>query len=393
MQCEVLDDRLLISGRAVPFVPTPNQGGRIEPALIVVHFTADHLDPKDSVEWFAQQKSKVSAHLVVGRDGSVTQMVDFDRMAFHAGKSHWNGRDGCNGFAIGIEMDNPGALKPRGKDGVAWFGETFDRDEYDLVEHTSDKYGHALWMPYTTAQMETLRGIIAALLKAYPSIVDIRGHDEICVPANRKNDPGPLMPMDSLRAMLADRSAPAADDVKVAQTKLAALGYWPGDLDGHMGPNTRSALRNFQDQNGLPITGNIDTATWSKLSDGTAKEAPTGAREAAPAVSSSSQALIKRTAELVVGATLTDAAAEPAPTLPADPLSMLDGADKAIAHAEKGKAVIDRSTGILDWLLAYLQTPQGLRVAVILAACGIIWWLAHSKSARERLARLTGRKI
>ncbi|MFN3624628.1 MAG: N-acetylmuramoyl-L-alanine amidase, partial [Hyphomicrobium sp.] len=275
MQFQVIDDRLLSGGRAVPFVPTPNQGGRIEPALIVIHFTADHLDPKDSVNWFAQKKSKVSAHLVVGRNGEVTQMVDFDRLAFHAGKSAWNGRSGCNGFAIGIEIDNPGALRFRGKDGVAWHGDLYDREQYGLVEHESEKYGHALWMPYTDAQMAAVRGIIQALLRAYPSIVDIRGHDEICVPAKRKNDPGPLMDMDALRELLGDRAPEAPQTVADAQKRLAALGYWPGDVDGLMGPRTRSALRDFQDQNGLPITGNVDTATWLKLSDGTGKPMPT----------------------------------------------------------------------------------------------------------------------
>jgi N-acetyl-anhydromuramyl-L-alanine amidase AmpD len=73
-------------------VPSPNCGGRIEPHLIVLHDTADRLRPDDTVSWFATSRSKVSAHLVVGRDGSIVQMVDFDRAAWHAGKSSWRAR-------------------------------------------------------------------------------------------------------------------------------------------------------------------------------------------------------------------------------------------------------------------------------------------------------------
>lgn len=390
MQYQILDDRLLMGGRSVPFVPSPNTGGRIEPVLIVVHFTADHLDPKDSVNWFKQKKSKVSAHLVIGRDGEVTQMVDFDRLAMHAGKSAWRGRSGCNGFAIGIEIDNPGALAIRGKDGVAWFGTTFARDEWGLIEHKSDKYGHALWMPYTDVQWQTLCGIVRALMKAYPSIVDIRGHDEICVPAKRKNDPGPLMDMEALRALLGDRTPEEPQTVANAQERLAALGYWPGDVDGLMGPRTRSAIRDFQEQNALRVSGELNTETWTRLSDTAAKPMPTGTREATPVAAPTNTALVKRSAEGIAGGTVLEAVATPAPQLPADPLAVLDGADKALTHAEKGRAVVERSTGILDWLIAYVQTPQGLRVTVTVGLCLVVWALAHRKELRDRFARLSG---
>jgi len=386
MTYSVMNDRLLQGGRAVPFVPTPNQGGRIEPALIVVHFTADHLDPEDSVRWFAQEKSKVSAHLIIGRDGSITQMVDLDRRAWHCDPSSWNGKPSVNGFSIGIEMDNPGKLTLRGNDGVAWFGTRFDRAEYGLVEHRSDKYGHGLWMPYTSEQMEALRGVIVALLEAYPSIVDICGHDEICVPAKRKDDPGPLMDMDALRAMLGNRRPQSAGSVTDAQEALAQLGYAPGDVDGLMGPRTRAAIRAFQEQNGLHVTGALDGITGQRLFSETAKPMPTGTREDQPVAQAPGTWVVKRGAEGTASTTLIEAAANYA-----DPLQAIDGADKAIAHAEKGRAVVERSTGILDWLIAYLQTPQGLRVGIVLTLCVATWIIAHRTDVRARLARLTGR--
>lgn len=51
------------------------------------------------------QGLKVSAHLVIRRDGSIMQFVPFDRKAWHAGKSSYQGREKCNDFSIGIEME------------------------------------------------------------------------------------------------------------------------------------------------------------------------------------------------------------------------------------------------------------------------------------------------
>ncbi|MCH9664851.1 MAG: 1,6-anhydro-N-acetylmuramyl-L-alanine amidase AmpD [Gammaproteobacteria bacterium] len=51
------------------------------------------------------QGLKVSAHLVIRRDGSIMQFGPFDRKAWHAGKSSYQGREKCNDFSIGIEME------------------------------------------------------------------------------------------------------------------------------------------------------------------------------------------------------------------------------------------------------------------------------------------------
>ena len=396
-------DRLVADGASapVPFVASPNIGGGIEPALIVVHFTADHLKPDDTVSWFRNTASKVSAHLVLGRDGSVTQMVEFDKRAWHCDPSQWNGKSHVNGFSIGIEVDNPGRLEIRGSEGVAWFGERFGREEYGLVEHTSDKYGHALWMPFTETQMANLRAIISALLEAYPSIVDIRGHDEICVPARRKNDPGPLMDMESLRALLGDRKPFDPPQVAQVQKRLAELQFWPGDVDGLMGPRTRSALRDFQDINGLPITGQINAATWELLRSDAAKPFPTGGRDhvAAAKPSGGVTGLAKTVAvglATVTGGAAMQPDAVPPPPLPPepsgiapDPTAMLEAIDQAVGHGEQVRTLADRAWSLLDWL----QTPRGLTIALTLAASGAIWFAMRHIDFKEIAARMSGQKV
>jgi AmpD protein len=98
---------------------------------------------------------RVSAHLLVRRDGEVVQFVSLNQRAWHAGKSIWQGREACNDYSIGIECE--------GADDV----------------------------PYTDAQYATLRRLLPMLLEAYPAITRDRivGHSDVA--PGRKTDPGP----------------------------------------------------------------------------------------------------------------------------------------------------------------------------------------------------------
>lgn len=97
---------------------------------------------------------RVSAHLLVRRDGSVTQFVPFDRRAWHAGRSSWQGRAECNDFSIGIELEG--------------------RDD----------------LPYAAVQYQVLARLVGALRRAYPGIAAdaVVGHQHVA--PGRKTDPG-----------------------------------------------------------------------------------------------------------------------------------------------------------------------------------------------------------
>lgn len=100
-------------------------------------------------------KLRVSSHLMIRRDGEVVQYVPFHKRAWHAGVSQFLGRDVCNDFSIGIEME----------------GTDFE--------------------PFADVQYQILADTIALLLKAYPGLNPeaITGHEHIA--AGRKTDPGP----------------------------------------------------------------------------------------------------------------------------------------------------------------------------------------------------------
>lgn len=124
------------------------------------------LDCAARPEYAALQDLRVSAHLLIDREGLTTQFVALPERAWHAGVSSFQGRPNCNDFAIGIELE--------GCDDI----------------------------PYTTAQYAALGAVLAALRNAFPEITRDRivGHSEVA--PQRKTDPGPAFDWARLRAML-----------------------------------------------------------------------------------------------------------------------------------------------------------------------------------------------
>lgn len=173
---------LLVDARQVN---SPNWDERPEgsvPELIVIHgitlppgqfggpwidalFT-NTLDPAADPCFAEIHHLQVSSHLLVRRDGEVVQYVPFTKRAWHAGKSSYAGRERCNDFSIGIELEGT--------------------DE----------------TPYEAVQYQQLARIIEALLHAYPTLSPARiaGHSDIA--PGRKTDPGPFFQWGELYALL-----------------------------------------------------------------------------------------------------------------------------------------------------------------------------------------------
>ena len=76
-------------------------------ALPVMAFFQGTLDTGTDPYFEALEDVRVSAHLVIGRQGEVYQLVPFDKRAWHAGESEFEGRQRCNDFSIGIELIGP----------------------------------------------------------------------------------------------------------------------------------------------------------------------------------------------------------------------------------------------------------------------------------------------
>lgn len=168
------------------FIESPNQDLRPNdelPGLVVVHgislppnqfggegitqlFT-NALNPKEHPYYEAIQHLTVSAHALIRRDGQIIQYVPFHKRAWHAGLSEFEGRERCNDFSIGIELEGTDAT------------------------------------PYTASQYQALANLIKALWLAYPSLKEqkVVGHSDIA--PGRKTDPGDYFLWSALKRLIA----------------------------------------------------------------------------------------------------------------------------------------------------------------------------------------------
>lgn len=227
---EVVNDKL----QSCDFQQSPNvsEGRTIAPQLIVVHFTAGR-SAKSSIDHLLKPGSGASAHLVIGLDGSITQLARFNQRAWHAGRSAWRGRRDVNSFSIGIELDNPGRLEPVGDQYKAWFGAIYSPDKVVKAVHKNE-HKLSCWHLYPEVQLDACMSVCEALTAQY-SIADIVGHEDIS--PGRKTDPGPAFPMESFRSRLFGRDIESEPSVVegrgVVNTNLLNFRESPeGLLDG-----------------------------------------------------------------------------------------------------------------------------------------------------------------
>ncbi|QPK62633.1 1,6-anhydro-N-acetylmuramyl-L-alanine amidase AmpD [Methylomonas sp. LL1] len=155
-------------------LPSPNSDARPNSediSLLVIHcislppeqFGGDfidqlfcnRLDPNLHPYFRDIYQLKVSAHVLIRRDGELVQYVPFDRRAWHAGVSSYQGRERCNDFSIGIELEG------------------------------------SVNQPYTELQYQRLAEVAGLLIANYPKLSRERivGHSDIA--PERKADPGP----------------------------------------------------------------------------------------------------------------------------------------------------------------------------------------------------------
>lgn len=119
----------------------------------IVRLFTNTLDPDAHPYFQAISNARVSAHFLIRRDGALIQFVGCGQRAWHAGASSWNGRQRCNDFSIGIELEGCDEL------------------------------------PFEEVQYLRLVDLIESLRAVYP-IAAVVGHADIS--PGRKTDPGPF---------------------------------------------------------------------------------------------------------------------------------------------------------------------------------------------------------
>jgi N-acetylmuramoyl-L-alanine amidase len=199
---------------------TPNKGGLLEPRYLVFHYTSGR-SAQESIDWLCNPNAKASAHLVVARDGSITQLVPFNVVAWHAGVSQWEGLTGLNQYSIGIEMDNAGRLTKAGNTYRAWFQNEYQSEEVIQATHKFEQ-APAYWHVYTEAQIKAALDLALILVATY-GLRDILGHEDIA--PGRKSDPGPAFPLADIRSRIMGR---AEDNEKTYEVTVDSLNIRKG---------------------------------------------------------------------------------------------------------------------------------------------------------------------
>lgn len=202
--------------------PSPNHGPRPDGAavdMLILHYTGME-SASAALERLCDPVARVSAHYMIDEDGTLWQMVDEDRRAWHAGVAFWAGDTDINDRSIGIELVNPG----------------HDRG----------------YRAFPEIQMAVLVELARAIVKRHEIPAHrVLGHSDIS--PDRKQDPGELFDWPRLaRAGIglwpkdaAPTDADLEDRLGRAQTLLTRFGYRTGN-GGELDDDTRHALVAFQ---------------------------------------------------------------------------------------------------------------------------------------------------
>lgn len=226
--------------------PSVAQDSRIQ--YIILHYTAADLNR--SLDLLT--KGNVSSHYLVSKQGTIYQLVDDNKRAWHAGISSWRGRTFLNNSSIGIEIVNLG------------YKET---PQKDLV-----------WFAYTDEQIKSIITLLKELQAKYDIPAEnILGHSDIA--PLRKSDPGPLFPWRKLAqeglATWPNEQAVARQQqiflvnrlpsAQWVQEKLSKIGY-DVPYTGRFDQNTRKVIKAFQMRyQPENISGFIDAKTAALL--------------------------------------------------------------------------------------------------------------------------------
>ncbi len=145
--------------------PSPNFDERTLPvSMIVLHYTGMQ-DAASAIDRLSDPEAKVSAHYLIAEDGQIVRMVNEDKRAWHAGRSHWRKINDVNSASVGIEIVNPG-----------------------------HEFGYR---PFPVTQIDALLPLMQAIMLRYKiTRGNVVGHSDIA-PA-RKEDPGELFPWERL---------------------------------------------------------------------------------------------------------------------------------------------------------------------------------------------------
>lgn len=218
------------NNQQVPFDQSPHGGNGLSggtPKFLIIHYTAG-ASGSGAVSWFNNPSAQASAHLVVDHNGAITQMMTFDKVAFHAGRSSWRGVNGLNTHSVGIEIANWGLLHGSAGSWRSWTGTVVPDSRVVQKRHKNfEPTKINAWEIFDEEQIDATIDAAAAIVAKYDiPEANVLGHDDIA--PQRKQDPGPAFDMDAFRAKVFGRSDNSGTTLKVESPTGLNLRKGPG---------------------------------------------------------------------------------------------------------------------------------------------------------------------
>lgn len=202
----------------VRFIRSPNQGGKITPKFVTIHYTAGWTT-ENAIATLTSPAAKVSAQFVIGRDGEIVQLVSCENRAWHAGPSKFMGYNDMNSHSIGIELVNPGYFRIQSDGSLRdWNNKPIPAERlkgYDVSvrsAHPRIGGGKLAWPAYTPAQLKALDELLEAITNKY-DIIAANSHEEIDT-RGWKTDPGYAFPIGEYKAKVDRFEGRASNGVK-----------------------------------------------------------------------------------------------------------------------------------------------------------------------------------
>lgn len=352
-------------GTAYPFKDTPNKGGPIKPRWLVMHYTAGG-SAQESISWLANKDSKASAHIVIAKDGSITQMVDFNRKAWHAGVSQWKGVKGLNSHSIGIELDGFGFLGNAGPGKWKFRNVSIPDTDVLVACHRFGKPNGG-WARYPQKQLEVALELSRLLVKTY-GLEDVIAHEDIS--PGRKQDPGPAFDLVGFRASCMATDGAAAGSVSSGSGSEPPQPDAPGarfrvktSLNVRSGPGgSNPAVAGSPLAEGTFVRGQRDQDGWKQVTvEGSGVSGWVSARFLEPAA----QALFTVTTSLNIRGG-PDGGAAPVPGSPLPAGTIVEGLkDEGDWKRVAVQGTINGRAGITGWVAARFLQPAVMAVGTI----------------------------
>jgi len=198
----------------IKYLPSPNfdERGSGDISLLVMHYTGMK-SADEALQRLCDSNSQVSSHYVVDQDGTIYQLVDEDKRAWHAGISYWRGYKNVNNIAIGIEIVNK--------------GHEFDYEAFPPV------------------QMEAVASLALDIIKRHKILArNVVAHSDIA--PTRKSDPGELFDWKFLAEIGVGLYPKESSQFEAGVEKLFDYGYEKAENNEHQQQIITAFQRHFR---------------------------------------------------------------------------------------------------------------------------------------------------